>query len=174
MRSQRFLLSLSALLLCLVALPLRAQRETLTPQDQEFVKQKWPEAKRTVTGLRYIIEKEGTGAPAAPGDQLSVLYTGRLLNGTVFNECHDPANPFVFRLGRGNVIEGWDQGMRLMTEGSKMLLIVPYELAYGTRGNPPLVPRASTLVFEIELLKIERGPNPQPVLEPASGKKKKK
>lgn len=138
------------------------------------MKEKWPDAKRTVTGLRYIVEKEGTGDPVNPGDQVSVLYTGRLLDGTVFNECHDPANPFTFRMARGLVIEGWDQGLRLMREGGKMTLIVPYELGYGTRGNPPMVPRAATLVFDIELLRIERGPNPQPVLEPASDKKKKK
>jgi FKBP-type peptidyl-prolyl cis-trans isomerase len=173
MRSQRLLFSLAGLLLGVLASPLHAQRETLPPQDQEIVKQKWPDAKRSISGLRYVVEKEGTGDPANPGDQVSVLYTGMLLDGTVFNEAKDPNNPFTFRVGRGLVIEGWDQALRLMREGSKMTLIVPYELGYGTRGNPPHVPRAATLVFEIELLKIERGPNPQPVLEPPAKKKKK-
>jgi len=73
------------------------------------------------------------------------------------------------------VIEAWDQAMKLMREGGKMTLIVPYELGYGTRGNPPRVPRQATLVFEIELLKIERAiPVASHYPTPPEDKKKKK
>ena len=154
------------LLLLAVALslqaPLFAQREKFTPEDLVIVKSKWPEAKRTITGLRYVMLAEGTGDTARSGDMVSVVYRGSLINGTVFNEYLDKTKPFSFRLGRGQVVDGWDQGLKLMREGSKMTLIVPYELGYGTRGNPPAVPRETSLVFEIEMVKIERGSQPPP------------
>lgn len=174
MKRLRYLLSL----LCLTVLvdSLHAQRERLSPEDLAVVQQKWPNAKRTTSGLRYVITEPGTGEPARHGDQVTVLYKGMLIDGKVFNEATNRDQPFTFRLGRGQVIEGWDQGLRFMREGAKMTLIVPYELGYGTRGNPPMVPRQATLIFEIEMLKIERAaplsshlpppPKPQEVPQP--------
>lgn len=164
MRRMRYLLSL----LCLATLAgtLHAQRERLSPEDLTIIQQKYPTAKRTTSGLRYVITEPGTGEPARHGDQVSVLYKGMLIDGKVFNEATKREEPFTFRLGRGQVIEGWDQGLRLMREGGKMTLIVPYELGYGTRGNPPMVPRQATLVFEIEMLKIERAEPPKSHLPP--------
>ena len=75
-----------------------------------------------------------------------------LLNDTVFDTALDPKNPLKSRLGRGNLIPGWDEALQKMHRGEKWLLIVPPELGYGSRGNPPTVPRNATLVFEIELL----------------------
>lgn len=133
---------------------LHAQRERLPPEDLEIVEKRWPEAQKTSTGLRYIVLKEGdrsSGKPAA-GMRATVLYKGMLLNGKVFDETTDPTKPFRPRIGRGDLIAGWDQALQRMHKGEKWLLIVPYELGYGTRGNPPHIPRRATLVFEMELL----------------------
>jgi FKBP-type peptidyl-prolyl cis-trans isomerase len=151
MRLSRFLIVFILLVLPAVV---RAQREKLPPEDLEMVQKTWPDAKRTATGLRYKILAEGKGDLAKPGDLLRVLYTGWLLNGTQFDQAIDRAKPFEFRLGRDLVIQGWDQGLQLMRPGEKRLFIVPYELGYGSRGQPPLIPPRATLVFEVELLEI--------------------
>jgi FKBP-type peptidyl-prolyl cis-trans isomerase len=133
-----------------------AQREKLPPEDLEFVEKHWPDAKKTNTGIRYIIQREGTGDIPKPGNRVAVLYVGRLLNGTVFDEQMDKADPFVFRVRREEVIQGWDEILQLMKVGEKRLVIIPPELAYGTRGQPPKIGRNATLVFEIELLEIRK------------------
>jgi len=135
---------------------LRAQREKLPDEDLAFVESSWPDAKKTSTGLRYVIQAEGTGEPAQPGDIVSIIYAGRLINGTVFDQNIDRAHPFTFRAGRGLVIEGWDQTMLQMRKGERRLVIIPPELAYGTRGAPPRIPRNATLIFLVELLDIKR------------------
>ena len=131
---------------------LHAQREKLPPEDLEYVEKTWPGAKKTMTGIRYVIMKEGEGDTPKPGDKVNVLYTGRLLDGKVFDQATDPAQPFTFRVRREAVIEGWDQVLQLMKRGEKRLVIIPPELAYGTRGQPPKIGRNQTLVFEMELL----------------------
>lgn len=131
---------------------LHAQREKLPPDDLEYVEKTWPQAKKTMTGIRYIIQKEGEGPSPKPGDKVNVLYIGRLLDGKIFDQAQDPAQPFAFRVRREAVIEGWDQILQLMRKGEKRLVIIPPELAYGTRGQPPKIGRNATLVFEIELL----------------------
>ena len=115
----------------------------------------WPEAKKTNTGLRYIIERAGSGARPNAGETVVVLYTGRLLSGEVFDETTDKDKPFTFRVGREQVIKGWDQILPLMQLGEKRLVIIPPELAYGTRGQAPRIPRNAALVFTIELLEIK-------------------
>jgi FKBP-type peptidyl-prolyl cis-trans isomerase len=131
-----------------------AQREKLPPRDLIIVEQKFPNAHRTSTGLWTEVLREGTGAKPARGDTVSVLYKGMLLDGTVFDETEGPANPFTFQLDRGKVIDGWEYGLLHMREGERRLLIVPYEMGYGTRGRSPDIPRMATLVFEVELLKV--------------------
>ena len=148
-------------LFCLFALlaapaALRAQREKLPMADLEFVEKTWPEAKKTNTGIRYIVLREGQGEPGKPGNRAAVLYIGRLLNGTEFDRNLDREHPFTFRVARGMVIEGWEQIMQLMKPGEKRLVIIPAELAYGSRGSPPKIPRDATLVFEIEVLEFKR------------------
>ncbi len=148
------------LLLCLVALSLwaapavRAQREKLPPEDLEFVEKTWPEAKKTNTGIRYIVLREGSGAVAKAGDRVLVLYVGRLLNGTVFDQATEKDKAFKLRIGRGEVIRAWDQILQQMKVGEKRLVVVPPELAYGTRGQPPKIGRNATLVFEMELIEL--------------------
>ncbi len=148
------------LLLLLLGLPATAlaQREKLSPQDLAIVREKWPEAVRNYSGLRSLVLSPGTGEKPRPGQLVSVLYSGRLIDGTVFDENLNRESPFVFRLGRGLVIAGWEEGLRLMQVGEKRLFIIPYELAYGTRGDPPKIPRQAALVFEVELLEIRPEP----------------
>ena len=153
MRFPRFLL-----VFVLLAMPvlMHAQREKLPPEDLEFVNKTWPNAQRTSTGLRHVLLSEGKGELAKSGDMVKVLYTGWLLNGTVFDKSLDPEKPFQFRLGRNNVIDGWDQGLQLMRPGEKRLFIIPYELAYGTRGQLPSIPPRATLIFEVQLLEVKK------------------
>jgi hypothetical protein len=146
-----FWLSLSVAVLS--ALPLKAQREKLPWDDRVIVEKTWPKAIKTSTGLRYIILKEGTGdARPMPGDLVSVLYQGRLLDGKVFSEETNSAQAFRPRVGREQLIPAWEEAIKQMRRGEKRLIIVPFELGYGTKGDPPRIPRRATLVFEIELL----------------------
>lgn len=152
--SPRHLAFLLLALLGLGAAPLHAQREKLPMADLEIVEKKWPEAKRTYTGLRYIVLKPAPkdSARPVPGMMVSVHFKGMLLDGTVFDESPDPEHPIKSLLGRGALIEGWDEALQKMHKGEKWLLIVPPEMAYGARGKPPHIPRRATLVFEMELL----------------------
>jgi FKBP-type peptidyl-prolyl cis-trans isomerase len=147
---------LIVLFLLIVPALVRAQREKLPPEDLALVQKTWPNAKRTATGLRYVVLSEGKGDLAKPGDLVSVLYTGWLLDGTLFDQSIDPAKPFEFRLGRNLVIEGWDQGLQLMRPGEKRVLIVPFELGYGSLGHRPAIPPRATLVFEVQLLEVKK------------------
>lgn len=146
------------LLLCCLGLPplaLQAQREKLPPEALEWVEQNFPEAKKTSTGIRYVVVTAGSGETARPGELVSVNYVGRLLNGETFDQQNDRDKPFRFRLGRGLVIRGWDQILQLMRPGDKWVVIIPPELAYGSRGSPR-IPRDATLVFMMELLAADK------------------
>lgn len=140
------------LALLLSPLALHAQREKLPPEDLAVVRQRWPEAIRTSTGMRSILISPGTGERPKKGQLVSVNYTGSLIDGTVFEQNLDPSKPFTFRLGRNIVIDGWEEGLQLMQLGEKRLFIIPYELGYGTRGQPPKIPRRATLIFEVVLV----------------------
>jgi FKBP-type peptidyl-prolyl cis-trans isomerase len=149
-------LSVLAAVLLLLPHPLRAQRERLSPDDLDYVEKKWPDAKKTATDIRYVVQREGHGAPPKPGDIVHVHYVGTLLDGTLFDQNVGKDKPFTFRVGRGMVIEGWDQALQLMRPGEKRLVIIPAELAYGSVGLPPRIPRDAALVFVIELLGVDR------------------
>jgi FKBP-type peptidyl-prolyl cis-trans isomerase len=154
MPSLRFLVSLCAL----AAAPglLHAQREKLPPDDYDIVVKRWPQAKISNTGIRYVVENQGSGPLLVPGDTVMVNYLGQLLSGKVFDANHDRVHPFTFRLDRGVVISGWDQILQLMRPGDKWLIIIPPELGYGRRGAPPLIPSYATLVFEIEVVGVKK------------------
>lgn len=114
--------------------------------------------KDTVTlpsGLQYIIVKQGVGTKAAPGVEVSVHYTGYLLDGSKFDSSVERGEPIKFQLGAGKVIKGWDQGIALLNVGSKCRLIIPYNLGYGEAGYPPVIPAKSTLVFDVELVDVD-------------------
>ncbi len=146
-------LARALLLSLLVALPsLHAQRELLTPDQIEQVEKKWPGTKRSSTGMRYLVLKEGSGETPKSGDRVEVLYIGWLLDGTEFDRAQDPEKPFTFRVDRTQVIAGWDQIIKSMKVGEKRIVIIPPSLAYGSRGQPPKIGRDSVLVFEMELI----------------------
>lgn len=109
-----------------------------------------------VTELKIETLAPGTGDTAKKGDALRMHYTGTLLDGKKFDSSHDRGEPFQFTLGAGQVIQGWDQGIEGMQVGEKRKLLIPYEMAYGERGFPPVIPPKSPLVFEIELIEIVR------------------
>jgi len=110
----------------------------------------------TPTGTATITIQDlvvGTGALALAGDTVTVNYVGTLTNGTKFDSSYDTGIPFPFRLGTGQVILGWDQGIPGMRVGGKRHLVIPPSLAYGTQGSGAVPPNA-TLLFDIELLSI--------------------
>jgi peptidylprolyl isomerase len=106
-------------------------------------------------GLKYVDLKIGAGPQPATGQTVRVHYVGRLLDGTKFDSSRDRHQPFEFALGEGNVIPGWDEGVKTMRVGGRRKLIVPPQLAYGEQGAGDKIPPNATLVFDIELLGIE-------------------
>ena len=111
----------------------------------------------TTTASGLVIEElvAGNGAEAAAGQTVTVHYTGWLTNGTKFDSSKDRNDPFVFPLGAGHVIRGWDEGVQGMKVGGKRKLTIPADLGYGARGAGGVIPPNATLVFEVELLKTE-------------------
>lgn len=107
----------------------------------------------TASGLYYIQKVAGKGAQAENGQKVSVHYTGRLLDGTVFDSSIERGEPIEFVLGEGRVIPGWEEGIAKMKEGGKATLLIPSNLAYGERGNQ-VIPPCSPLVFDVELVKV--------------------
>ncbi|KAK7359341.1 hypothetical protein VNO77_01296 [Canavalia gladiata] len=104
-------------------------------------------------GLKKKLLKEGEGWDTPDtGDQVQVHYTGTLLDGTQFDSSRDRGTPFKFTLGQGQVIKGWDEGIKTMKKGEKALFTIPPELAYGESGSPPTIPPNATLQFDVELL----------------------
>jgi FKBP-type peptidyl-prolyl cis-trans isomerase len=99
----------------------------------------------------------GDGEEAERGDLVTVHYTGTLENGEKFDSSRDRGQPFELRLGAGMVIPGWEEGLPGMRAGGTRELTIPPELGYGEAGRPPEIPPNSTLVFEIELLEVEKG-----------------
>lgn len=110
----------------------------------------------TDSGLQYEDTKDGSGAAAQAGRQVSVHYTGWLYDGGVkgakFDSSKDRNDPFAFKLGSGMVIKGWDEGVQGMQVGGTRTLVIPPELGYGARGAGGVIPPNATLLFEVELL----------------------
>lgn len=108
----------------------------------------------TPTGLRIQDVKVGDGAEASPGSTAVVHYTGWLTDGQKFDSSRDRGTPFDFRIGAGQVIPGWDQGVAGMKVGGQRKLVIPPDLGYGAAGAPPVIPPGATLVFDVELLEV--------------------
>ena len=106
--------------------------------------------------LKIEVLQEGTGEEAKNGDNVSVHYVGTLEDGTKFDSSIDRGAPFDFLLGSGQVIKGWDLGVLGMKIGEKIKLTIPSDLAYGDDGIPNVIPPKSTLIFEVELLDINK------------------
>lgn len=109
---------------------------------------------QTASGLQYMVLKEGTGAKPGPTDEVTVHYTGTLIDGTVFDSSVERGEPATFPLNK--VIPGWTEGLQLMSEGSKYRLFIPSELAYGETGAGDQILPNSTLIFDVELIKVEK------------------
>ncbi len=124
--------------------PVQAARELGTPTENPVV--------TSSSGLRFIDVKVGEGEAAKAGDSVSVHYTGWLVDGAKFDSSKDRGRALAFPLGVGRVIRGWDEGVAGMKPGGTRKLIIPPNLAYGSRGAPPKIPPNATLVFEVDLL----------------------
>jgi peptidylprolyl isomerase len=113
---------------------------------------------RTATGLQYEDTVVGTGATPTRGQSCSMHYTGWLwengAKGAKFDSSLDRGQPFVFPIGTGRVIKGWDEGVATMQVGGKRTLLIPPELGYGSRGAGGVIPGNATLLFEVELLGV--------------------
>jgi peptidylprolyl isomerase len=109
----------------------------------------------TASGLKYVEIKEGTGPSPQSSQMVTVHYTGTLQDGKKFDSSVDRGQPLQFKIGVGQVIKGWDEGILTMKVGGKRKLIIPPELGYGSRGAGGVIPPNATLIFEVELLDIK-------------------
>jgi FKBP-type peptidyl-prolyl cis-trans isomerase len=128
----------------------RAQADTSSPTKVTG------KPKTTSSGLQYWDIVVGTGATAVAGKPVKVHYTGWLTNGKKFDSSVDRGQPFVFPLGGGQVIKGWDEGVAGMKVGGKRQLRIPPELGYGARGAGGAIPPNATLIFDVELLEVSK------------------
>jgi len=110
---------------------------------------------KTESGLRYKIIQKGNGKQAEAGKTVSVHYTGSLENGKTFDSSYPRKKPIEFPLGRGNVIEGWDEGIALLQVGDKARFVIPAYLGYGDRGAGGVIPPNATLIFDVELMDVK-------------------
>lgn len=143
----------------------KKQLETDDKTIAEYLKANNLTATKTASGMYYILNTPGAGANAAHGQDVTMNYTGMLLNGNKFDSNVDPAfqhvEPFTFKLGSGQVIAGWDEGVALLNKGAKAKFIIPSTLAYGERAmpgspnNPDGIPANSVLIFDVEVTNIK-------------------
>lgn len=110
---------------------------------------------KTESGLYYQITEHGTGEQPQRGQYVAVHYTGMLLDKTVFDSSYRRREPIEFKVGVGQVISGWDEGIMLLHQGDKARLVIPAELAYGSRGAGGVIPPNAPLIFDVELVKIK-------------------
>ena len=122
--------------------------------DKKDDKKKDEKVIKTDSGLQYVDQKVGDGKEARKGDRVVVHYTGWLKDGKKFDSSRDRGKPFRFELGAGRVIKGWDEGLIGMKENGKRLLIIPPDKAYGDKQMGPIIKPNSTLVFEVQIVKI--------------------
>ena len=109
---------------------------------------------KTDSGLYYQITHKGNGKKAVAGQKVAVHYTGMLLDKSVFDSSHRRREPLQFTVGVGQVIQGWDEGILLLSEGDKARLVIPSELAYGSRGAGGVIPPNAPLIFDVELVSV--------------------
>lgn len=132
------------------------ERKTMALKEsgQKFLEENKKKAGVTLTqsGLQYEVLSAGTGKTPGPDDKVTVHYTGKLSDGTVFDSSVERGEPATF--GVSDVIPGWTEVLQLMKEGDKWLVAIPYDLGYGERGAGQTIPPYATLVFEVELIKV--------------------
>ena len=135
----------------------KIEAEKAEAEKKELMLQKLSEitadAKTTDSGLQYVMIEEGSGKSPEAGQNVSVHYSGYLMDGTKFDSSYDRGEPITFPIGQGRVIPGWDEGITLLKVGGKAKLIIPPNLGYGNRAIGPIPPN-STLIFDVELVDI--------------------
>jgi peptidyl-prolyl cis-trans isomerase A (cyclophilin A) len=122
-------------------------------KQKEEAEKMFAGAKTTASGLKYVTQVEGTGRSPKATDTVKVHYTGKFLDGKVFDSSVQRGEPISF--GLSQVIRGWTEGLQLMKEGGKTTFFIPYQLAYGEQGYPGAIPPKSDLIFEVELIKVQ-------------------
>ncbi len=132
---------------------LAQERPELSTADELAIDQLYPTAHQVFSGLRFIVRAHGP-VDRVPrlSDEVAIRYTGKLLNGTVFDSSDRHQGVLTFRVGMGDVIKGLDEAILEMRKGEKRTLIIPYWLGYGEAGKPPAIPPKATLVFDVELV----------------------
>ena len=121
-------------------------------EQNAIIKEKYPDATATPSGLMYTVVKKGDGSKPKQGSNIKVHYTGTLLNGKKFDSSRDRNEPFEFEVGVGMVIAGWDEGLLDMSRGEQRILIIPPQLGYGARGAGGVIPPNATLIFDVEMI----------------------
>lgn len=134
----------------------KAEREAAAKKQQEEMMGELAQGfDKTQSGLSYKMISEGNGKKAEKGKTVSVHYKGMLPDGTVFDSSYKRKEPIEFPLGKGHVIEGWDEGIQLLKEGDQARFVIPSNLAYGSRGAGGVIPPDATLIFDVELVKVK-------------------
>ena len=134
----------------------RAKRESAEREEtEEKMEELAAGFDKTESGLRYKMIQKGNGKKAENGKTVSVHYSGQLENGKVFDSSYTRKKPIEFPLGRGNVIEGWDEGIALLQVGDKARFVIPSHLGYGSRGAGGVIPPNATLIFDVELMDVK-------------------
>lgn len=127
------------------------QKEKLVKVMQDYESQHGQKFKETSSGLKFLVVQKGSGDKPSAGTLVKAHYTGKLVDGTVFDSSRKRGVPFSFPVGQRRVIPGWDEAFLDMNKGEKRVLVIPPDLAYGSRGVGPIPPNA-TLIFEVELV----------------------
>ena len=140
---------LSLCLLCICTFEVAAQtRRGRAPRSPSA-------AITTPSGLTYLITKKGTGPQLKAGDTVVLNYTGTLTDGVKFDSSHDRNEPLSFKLGAGQVIKGYDEGLAKLRVGDHAILVIPGKLAYGPTGVPNVIPPDATLIFVIQVVDVK-------------------
>ena len=126
--------------------------QDLVSKENELIKEMSKGYNETKSGLKYIILNKGEGDKPFSGDLVKVHYKGQLLDQTVFDSSYKRNEPIEFKVGEGQVISGWDEGIMLLNKGDKARFIIPSKLAYGESGAGGVIPPNATLIFEVELI----------------------
>jgi peptidylprolyl isomerase len=140
----------TALLLSTVAYAQKKKNDSKSEMSKD-------ETVTTASGLKVLVTQKTNGAQPKAGDKVTVHYTGKLTNDSVFDSSVKRGTPFSFKLGAGQVIKGWDEGIAMLHKGEKATLTIPGNLGYGERGYPPIIPQNATLVFDVELIDFTEG-----------------
>lgn len=130
---------------------------TVTEKDTTIASDKNMSDEKVITtpsGLKYEVLKEGTGETPKSGQTVTVHYTGTLTDGSKFDSSRDRGQPFQFKVGVGQVIKGWDEGLSTMKVGERRKFTIPPDLGYGSRGAGGVIPPDATLIFDVELLGV--------------------